>query len=173
MDIGKLYFWTATVNNWYKLLEEDQLKEVIISSLRYLVLNEKIETYACVIMPNHVHFIWQLIQMNGKEKPHKSFLKYTAYEFKKYLQLHKPDLLKLYSVEASNKEYEFWQRDSLAFELLKKQTIKQKLDYIHYNPVMERWKLCKEPSDYYYSSARFYETGVDNFKFIKHIGAVF
>ncbi len=172
MDIGKVYFWTATINNWHKLLEKDELKEVIISSLRFLMLNEKIEIYALVIMPNHVHFIWQLMQMNGKEKPHKSFLKYTAHAFKKYLQLHKPDLLKLYSVAAGNKEYEFWQRDSLAFELLKKQTIKQKIDYIHYNPVMERWKLCKEPPDYHYSSAGFYENGIGHFKFIKHIGAI-
>ncbi len=57
MDIGKLYFWTATINNWYKLLEEDVLKEVVISSLQYLVHNKKIEVYAFVIMPNHVHFI--------------------------------------------------------------------------------------------------------------------
>ena len=45
MDIGKLYFWTATINNWNKLLEEDELKEVIISSLKYLVTNKKIEIY--------------------------------------------------------------------------------------------------------------------------------
>ena len=36
MDIGKPYFWTATINNWNKLLEEDELKEVIISSLKYV-----------------------------------------------------------------------------------------------------------------------------------------
>ncbi len=121
-------------------------------------------------MPNHVHFIWQLMQMNGKEKPHTSFLKYTAHKFEKHLRLNCPDLLKVYSVDRSNKEDEFWQRDSLAFELLKKQTIQQKLDYIHYNPVIKNWKLCKEPSDYYYSSANFYEKGIDNFKFLKHIG---
>ncbi len=172
MDIGKLYFWTATINNWYKLLEEDELKQVVVSSLQYLVRNGKIEVYAFVIMPNHVHFIWQLMEMNGKEKPHTSFLKYTAHTFKKHLTFHKPDLLKLYGIDASNKEHEFWQRDPMAFELLKKQTINQKLDYIHYNPVMKRWQLCKEPADYYYSSATFYENGIDNFKLIKHIGAV-
>ncbi len=172
IDIGKLYFWTATINNWYELLGEDELKEVIISSLQYLTDNKKIEVYAFVIMPNHVHLIWQLMKMNGKEKPHTSFLKYTAHTFKKYLQLHKPGLLQLYAKNVANKEHEFWQRDSLAFELLKKQTINQKLDYIHYNPVMERWKLCKEPSDYHYSSAAFYEKGINDFKFLKHIGSV-
>lgn len=34
-------------------------------------------------------------------------------------------------------------KDSLAFELLKKQTIKQKLDYIYYNPVMEDGNYAK------------------------------
>ncbi|MEO6637713.1 MAG: hypothetical protein ABIN25_05525 [Ginsengibacter sp.] len=133
--------------------------------------NKKIEVYAFVIMPNHVHFIWQLLQLNGKEKPHTSFLKFTTHKFEIYLRLNRPDLLKIYSVDAANKEYEFWQRDSLAFELLKKQTIQQKLDYIHYNPVMKKWELCKEPSDYYYLSTNFYEKGVNNFKLIKHIGA--
>ena len=123
-------------------------------------------------MPNHVHFIWQLMKMNGKEKPHTSFLKYTAHTFQNYLLTNKPDLLKLYSVDAANKKYEFWQRDSLAFELLKKQTLKQKLDYIQYNPSMERWDLCKEPQDYFYSSASFYENGIDNFGFIKHVGNI-
>lgn len=172
MDIGKLYFWTATINNWNTLLDEDILKEVIISSLKYLVANRKIEIYAFVIMPNHLHFIWQLMKMNGKEKPHASFLKYTAHTFEKYLQANKPDLLKLYGVDANNKKYEFWQRDSLAFELLKRKTVKQKMDYIHYNPVMGKWNLCKEPHDYHYSSAYFYEKGVDNFGFLNHIGAI-
>ena len=101
MDIGKLYFWTATINNWNKLLEEDELKEVIISSLKYLVTNKKIEIYAFVIMPNHLHFIWQLMKMNGKEKPHASFLKFTAHAFEQYLQINKPGDLKLYSVDAA------------------------------------------------------------------------
>ena len=172
MEIGKLYFWTATINNWNRLLEEDELMQVIISSLKYLVANRKIEVYAFVLMPNHVHFIWQLMEMNGKEKPHASFLKYTAHSFEKYLQTNKRIELESYRVNSDNKKYEFWQRDSLAFELLKKQTLKQKLDYIHYNPLIGRWNLCKEPQDYLYSSASFYENGIDKFGFLKHIADV-
>ena len=69
--------------------------------------------------------------MNGKEKPHTSFLKFTAHAFKKHLQITSPGNLKLYAVDATNKEYEFWQRDSLPFELLNKETANQKLDYMH------------------------------------------
>ncbi len=123
-------------------------------------------------MPNHVHFIWQMLEMNGKEMPHISFLKFTAHAFKKHLKLHNPKHPELFRADAINKEYEFWQRDSLAFELLKEGAILQKLDYIHNNPNFEHWKLCNEPADYYYSSVRFYETGIDEFGFLIHIGSV-
>jgi len=45
----------------------------------------------------------------------------------------------------------------------------QKLDYIHNNPLHERWNLCTLPEDYDYSSACFYEKGLKHFKFLKDI----
>lgn len=30
IEIGEVYFWTATINNWNHLLKEDKYKEVII-----------------------------------------------------------------------------------------------------------------------------------------------
>ncbi len=32
MEIGQVYFWTATINSWYHLLEDDKFKEVVIGS---------------------------------------------------------------------------------------------------------------------------------------------
>jgi hypothetical protein len=46
--------------------------------------------------------------------------------------------------------------------------LEQKLEYIHFNPLQERWNLVKSPEDYYWSSARFYEEGKDDFGFLKH-----
>ncbi len=172
VDIGKIYFWTAIINNWNKLLADDAMKEIIISSLKYLSDEKKMEVYAFVVMPNHLHFVWQMLEMNGKEMPHISFLKFTAHAFKKQLKKNNPKALKLFAVDAENKEYEFWQRDSLAFELTNKETISQKINYIHYNPTAEHWKLCNKTTDYYYSSAKFYETSDADFGFLKHIGDV-
>jgi putative transposase len=73
VDLGKLYFWTATINNWYKLLQEDALKEIIISSLKHLSAKRKIEVYVFVIMPNPrltgragSHLIWQLLERKSR-----------------------------------------------------------------------------------------------------------
>jgi len=49
----------------------------------------------------------------------------------------------------------------------------QKLKYIHFNPVTGKWTLAKDDLDYYYSSARFYETGIDEFGFLSNNFEVF
>jgi hypothetical protein len=45
----------------------------------------------------------------------------------------------------------------------------EKLNYIHHNPVQEKWNLCRYPEDYKYSTAKFYETGKGNWGFLTHI----
>ncbi len=44
----------------------------------------------------------------------------------------------------------------------------QKLNYIHNNPVQEKWQLALCPEEYEFSSAKFYETGIDDFGFLTH-----
>lgn len=162
MDIGEIYFWTATINQWQKLLWQDHYKDIVISSLDYLSKAGKIDVFGFVIMPTHLHLIWRTNAFNGKETAQGSFLKFTAHEFRK--QLCKEDKRKLltYSVDALNKKHEFWQRDPLATHLYSKKVAFQKLDYMHYNPLAEHWKLAIDPCDYKYSSAKYYER---NFRF--------
>ncbi len=48
----------------------------------------------------------------------------------------------------------------------------QKLNYIHFNPVSGKWQLAKDDLGYFYSSARFYETGIDGFGFLNKVDSV-
>ncbi|MFK7953143.1 MAG: transposase [Ekhidna sp.] len=169
-EIGKIYFWTATIHNWFHLLEAESKKSILTDSLSHLSSKELIDVFGFVIMPNHVHIIWRMNKMNGKERPFGSFLKYTAHEFKKLLSSSE---LSPFSVQRSNKNFEFWQRDSLAIELYSPEVAYQKLDYIHLNPMSKKWNLVTDPSDYLYSSAKFYETGISKFPFLKYLGEEF
>jgi putative transposase len=169
IEIGEIYFWTATINNWQQLLQRDEYKQVIVESLEHLSSNGKIDVFAFVIMPNHIHLIWRVNELNGKETAQGSFLKFTAHEFKKMLIKEDVDRLEDYAVKAQNKKYEFWQRDPLAIPLYTRKVAYQKLDYIHYNPMAGKWKLVKDPCDYKHSTARFYEIGVKDFAFIKDL----
>jgi len=173
IQIGGLYFWTATINNWYNLLDKDVVKDIVIASLQYLTNKGKITVYGFVIMPNHIHLVWQIHDLNGKETVQGSFLKYTAHAFKKWLQAYDVDFLKLFEVKAANKSYEFWQRDSFAFELTQRATAIQKIEYMHNNPVAKHWNLAVTREKYRYSSAQFYYTGDNDFGFLQHIMTVF
>jgi putative transposase len=169
--LNKIYFWTATIHNWLPLLETDNNKKIITDSLKYLSDKNFITVYAFVIMPNHIHLIWQQNELNGKETAKGSLLKYSAHLFLKQLQAEGQSLL--YEVNAANKKHEIWQRDSLGIEIYSRAVAKQKLDYIHFNPVSGKWQLAKDDISYYYSSAKFYETGVDEFGFLKNLYSVF
>ena len=85
------------------------------------------------------------------------------------LKTDKDNSLASYAVNAHNKGYEFWKRDSLAVHLFSKEIAYQKLDYTHYNPCTEYWQLAKEPVDYLFSYAKYYETGLKKFTFLKDL----
>lgn len=69
MELNKMYFYTATILKWQKLLKPDKYKDIIINSLRFLSNKGKIQIHIFVIMPNHIHLIWTMLEMNGKEMP--------------------------------------------------------------------------------------------------------
>ena len=166
MQLEKIYFFTSSIIGWKHLLKNDLFKEVIINSIYYLSDNNYINVYGFVIMPNHIHLIFESRKTNGKEMPHESFMKYTGHEFKRLLS--DTSELELFRVESPTRLYQFWQRDSLAIELYSRKVMVQKLNYIHANPVQPHWNLCSDFVDYYYSSASFYEKGISDFTFLKH-----
>jgi putative transposase len=159
-------FLTATILEWKPLLQHDCYKDKIIKSLQFLVQQKRIKLYAFVIMGNHIHLIWQPMPWQTLQTIQHSLLKYTAQEFKIYLQKNNPALLQQFKVAAKDRAYQFWERNSLSVELRSSKVFNQKLEYIHYNPV--KAGLCVLPEDYYYSSAKFYATGIDDFGMLTH-----
>ena len=64
-----------------------------------------------------------------------SFLKYTAQEFKADLLQNDSAFLQQFKLNAKDRRYQFWERNSLSIELRSSKVFNQKLEYIHYNPV--------------------------------------
>jgi putative transposase len=163
-ETNKVYFFTATIHNWFPLLAEDNNQQLITDYLKKLSDEKYLTVYGFVLMPNHLHIIWKQNKLNGKETPQASFLKYTGHEFLKKLKTKSKSFA--YEVQAANKKHEIWQRDSLSIEIYSRVVAKQKLDYIHSNPVSGKWQLSIDDLSYYFSSARFYENGIDDFGFL-------
>ena len=159
-------FFTATINNWQHLLADDKHKDIIVDSLKFLVKEKRIELNAFVIMSNHIHLIWRPLFGFTPTDIQSSFMKYTAQQLKRTLTKNNIEALAIFKVNKYDREYQFWKRDSLGIELISPAVFEQKLDYIHYNPA--RAGLCVNPEDYYYSSARFYYDGINNFGMLTH-----
>lgn len=168
MEFGQVYFWTNTIHEWKHLLKPDKYKDIIIGCWQKLVERNQIAVYAFVIMPNHLHVIWEMLEPNGKEMPHASFNKFTSHEIKTDLSANHPAVLPYFKVNDSERSYRFWQRDPLAILMDSRPKVEQKIAYIHNNPLQEHWNLATRPEAYSWSSAGFYETGKDPFDFLTH-----
>ena len=161
-------FFTATNLEWKQLLKEDKYKDIAIDSLRFMVRERRVAIYSFVIMPNHLHLIWEMLPAFKLKDVQRDFLKFTAQQIKFDLQKHNREWLKEFEVNAKDRQYQFWERNPLSVDLYTYEIFVQKLEFIHNNPVQDRWRLCEYPDGYKYSSARFYETGIDNWGFLTH-----
>ena len=139
-------FFTATNLEWKKLLQPDKYKDIVISSMRFLVKDKRAKIFAFVIMGNHIHLIWQMMPDNDPEAVQRDFLKYTAQRIKKDLQKNYPAVLAYFKVDAKDREYQFWERNALSVELRSHPVFIQKLDYIHWNPV--RAGMCTRSEEH-------------------------
>ncbi len=161
-------FTTITNLNWYPLLQNNHHKQITIEGLKTRVQKNEATIYAFVIMPNHIHVIWQLHDGVIKQNFQRDFCKFTARSILQFMQLNDDPFLDSLKVSAPDRKYQVWERNSLSIEIYSEKVFLQKMNYIHNNPVQSKWKLSNLPENYFYSSAAFYETGVDEFGFITY-----
>jgi len=172
-ELNEVYFWTITINKWQHLLMPDENKMIVINSLQWLVQQQLIKIYGYVIMPNHIHLMWEQLCMNGKEFPKNSFEKFTAKNLVNKMKQMKDMALKNYVVTATDRQHNIWLRDPLAIKVFSRHMAAQKLEYMHLNPMQPHWLLCNSPAEYRFSSAKFYEQNVDEFGLHTHFREVF
>ena len=171
--LNEIYFWTITINKRQHLLRGDDNKMIVMNSLQWLAQNKLVRIYGYVIMPNHIHLLWEQLKMNGKELPKSSFEKYTAKSLINKMKSENDPALKNYLVVATDRQYNIWLRDPLAIKIFNLQMLVQKLDYMHLNPLQSHWLLCNHPAEYRFSSAIFYEQQMDEFKILTNFSEVF
>ena len=162
-----IQFFTATILEWKHLLKPDKYKDIIIESLRYLTAEKRIEVFSFIIMPNHIHLIWRIGENSKRENVQRDFLKFTSQQIIKDLEKNHPLVLEKFKVDAKDRAYQVWERNALTVDIYSREVLEQKLDYIHNNPVQEKWQLSAEAEDYKYSSIRFYENESTEWEFLK------
>ncbi|MGY6649246.1 REP-associated tyrosine transposase [Wenyingzhuangia sp. IMCC45574] len=148
--------------NWVDLFTRLSLRSVIVDSLQYCSKNKGLEIYAYCIMSSHIHLLCRDDGEQTVSEIMRDFKKFTAKKIIETIQ-NEPDsrrewLLKMFADACEhlkrNQEFKVWQNGYYAEKVFSQKFIKQKINYIHNNPVKER--IVENPEDYLFSSARNY-----------------
>ena len=99
--------------------------------------------------------------------------KFTAKTLVDKMKQMKDIALKNYVVKARDRQHNIWLRDPFAIKVFTRHMAEQKLEYMHLNPMQPHWCLCMSPSEYRFSSAKFYEENIDEFGLLTHFQKVF
>jgi len=133
---------------------------VLVNSVNYCRREKGMELYAYCFMPSHVHLIFR----SSNEQPTellRDFKKHTSKKVIRAIEENSQESRKewlLWMFKRAGKKqgnvtkYQFWQHHNKPIELWSEKVIKQKIDYIHNNPVENGF--VTEPTHWKFSSAR-------------------
>ena len=160
-DQEQVHFLTLQVVNWVDIFTRSSYRDIIIDSLRHCQKNKGLHIFAYVIMSNHVHM---LVQSNiGKlSDTIRDFKSYTSKQILQQVELgtesRRKWMLQIFreaaNKHARNSKYQFWTHENHAEFIYSDKFVRQKLNYIHNNPV--KAEIVSNPQDYKYSSASNY-----------------
>lgn len=147
------YYLTSVAHERIPVFQTDKIKQIVCAALDEARKSGGIMIFAYVIMPDHTHVITDSARiikdvlrfLNGiSAKRVLDYLKDNSFE---------SSLNKLRIQERGKKhKYAIYQHHPNAFEIYGEDTMMQKVNYIHQNPV--RAGLVEKAEDYLYSSAR-------------------
>ncbi|MFZ2724991.1 MAG: transposase [Methylococcaceae bacterium] len=150
------HFLTCTVINWMPLFTRPQTASIILNALSYRQEYNNWKIYGYVILENHLHLIVQADDLN-KEIAH--FKSYTARQLIDYLkECGAERLLKQMAffrkIHKTDREYQCREEGSHPQLIQNEIILRQKLDYIYFNPVKRGY--VDKPEHWRYSSTRNY-----------------
>lgn len=138
---GGIYFFTLTLKNRHSDLLTKHIS-LLGTSFRQARKNNPFITKAIVVLPEHLHVIWQL--------PEDDYDYSTRWRQIKTYFTQALIKTKVPLTPNSRKEYSLWQRRFWEHCIKNDKDLEQHISYIHYNPV--KHGLVKNPIDWPFSS---------------------
>lgn len=154
--------------DWLPVFAQPACRQIILDSLNYLRTNKKTELNAFVILSTHAHAIlWPDDGVNLSDVT-RDFKRFTSRKISQLAELQdiKEFLLAFRNARKENRAqdvstYQVWQEGSHPEAIFTEKFARQKLDYIHLNPI--RAGLVKTADEWRYSSARAYLLGEETY----------
>jgi len=151
-----LHFITFCCYQRRALLGSVRSRNLVMEILRAVRARYGFSLVGYVIMPEHVHL---LISESASVPPAKviQVFKQRVSRRMRGKKRGSPDQLSLRFPEAGGELRRFWQRRYYDFNVYSRKKLREKLDYMHANPVVER--LVSHPREWPWSSWSFYARG--------------
>jgi putative transposase len=148
---------------WKQLFIQPAYAHIVLDSLDWHRRNSRWALYAYVLMPNHLHAIIKPQQDQTISGVLQSFGSFTAHAILARLKSEgRSSLLAFFAQrqdQDASKKHQIWQPIQ-AKNVYSVAFLREKLEYIHTNPVAKHWHLVEDRADYPYSSACFYDRGL-------------
>lgn len=167
-DPNGLYFVSCATVQWVDVFTRSIYSDIVVESLAYCIKHKGLVLHAWVIMPNHIHLIISRKDESRLSDIMRDFKKFTSSKIiaaiNSTTESRRSWMLWIFQSagehNTNNTNYQFWQQENHPILLETAKFTKQKVDYLHENPV--RARLVDTPERYIYSSARDYagETGL-------------
>jgi REP element-mobilizing transposase RayT len=156
LEPGAPHFLTCTVIDWLPVFTRPESVQILLDSWSHQRLNEGLRLFGYVILENHLHFVAQAPRL---DKCLSSFKSFTAARIVDLLKTHKAKrlLAGLRLAKRAHKcdrDHQLWQEGSHAEMICSEPVMREKLNYIHQNPVKRGY--VDLPEHWRYSSARQY-----------------
>jgi len=160
-DPSATYYLTFQVVDWVDVFTRQIYRQEILDCLTYCRKQKALIIYGYVVMSNHVH-IMARAEHNNLPDIVRDFKKYSSSRIIKLIKKGPESrmywMLKRFEFAAKshvrNSQYQFWTHENHAIEIHSPAFLKQKLHYIHQNPI--RAGFVAEPYEWLYSSATNY-----------------
>ncbi len=161
-DNSKLYFISFAVVYWIDVFIRNEYKYELLESWKYCQKEKGLEIYAWCIMTSHVHMIIGSDNEN-LENIVRDMKSFTSSRLRKAISENPVESRREWMVwmmeragkkNGNNKGWQFWQQHNQPIELSNAEITKQKLDYLHSNPVEEGF--VEMPNEWLFSSAKDY-----------------
>ncbi len=158
------YFLTFTIVGWADIFTRLIYREMVADSFNYCIAHKGLRVHAYVFMSNHIHCILSADagNLSGIIRDMKSHTAKGIWaQILRGPESRREWLAVVCKFAAGghnrNETFQIWSHDNHAEELYTDKFIKQKLDYLHQNPV--RAGLVAEPQHWLWSSAVDYAGG--------------
>jgi REP element-mobilizing transposase RayT len=176
-DPTHLYFITTTAVERAHLFRRDVVKRIIVDSLDFIRVLGRVNLYAFVVMPNHVHLIVRFLDDHTLSDVMRDFKKHTAKQIIRQYQAENNNralgFLEQAATGIPDQRYKIWEDGYDARDVFSPGFFRQKAEYIHNNPCQPHWTLVQRPEDYTWSSARYYLLGEPAIIFVNDARACF